>query len=190
MSGTKTLTGICHLILTIWVSNSHGTCGLKRLTHLLKVSKQSLWDLTAHSTGYYAGHSAWQGTSLVAQMVKHLPTIWETWVRSLAWKDPLEKEMATHSRTLTWKSPWMEEPGRLQSRGRKESDTTERLQFTSAWQSGLPLSRGTKASLGQCAKCRISKKSWRASCKTFPDPLDREYKEMKKQTNRIWRRRL
>ena len=53
--------------------------------------------------------------SLVAQMVKRLPAMWETWVQSLGWEDPLEKEMATHSRTLAWKIPWMEEPDRLQS---------------------------------------------------------------------------
>ena len=47
-------------------------------------------------------------------MVKHLPTVQETWVRSLGGKDPLEKEMATHSSTLAWKTPWMEEPCRLQ----------------------------------------------------------------------------
>ena len=50
---------------------------------------------------------------LVAQMVKHLPAIRETWVQSLGWEDPLEKEMATHSSTLAWKIPWTEEPGRL-----------------------------------------------------------------------------
>ena len=49
-------------------------------------------------------------------MVKHLPTMQETQVRSLGWED-LEKEMATHSSTLAWKLPWMEEPGRLQSMG-------------------------------------------------------------------------
>ena len=53
--------------------------------------------------------------SLVAQMVKRLPAVWETQVRSLGWEDPLEKEMATHSSTLAWKIPWTEEPGRLQS---------------------------------------------------------------------------
>ena len=52
-------------------------------------------------------------TSLVAQMVKHLPAMQETWVQSLGQEDPLEKEMATHSSTLAWKIPWMEEPGRL-----------------------------------------------------------------------------
>ena len=55
------------------------------------------------------------GSSLVAQMVKHLPTMQETWVRSLGQEDRLEKEMTTHSNTLAWKIPWMEEPGRLQS---------------------------------------------------------------------------
>ena len=53
----------------------------------------------------------------VAQMVKRLPAMQETQVQSLAWEDPLEKEMATHSHTLAWKIPWTEEPVRLQSRG-------------------------------------------------------------------------
>ena len=52
-------------------------------------------------------------TSLVAQTVKRLPTMWETQVRSLGWEDPPEKEMATHYSTLAWKVPWTEEPGRL-----------------------------------------------------------------------------
>ena len=51
--------------------------------------------------------------SLVAQMVKRLPAMQETRVRFLGWEDPLEKEMATHSSTLAWKTLWMEEPGRL-----------------------------------------------------------------------------
>ena len=54
-------------------------------------------------------------TSLVAQMVKCLSTMWETQVQSLGWEDPLEKEMAIHSSTIAWKIPWTEEPGRLQS---------------------------------------------------------------------------
>ena len=53
----------------------------------------------------------------MAQTVKHLPTMLETWVQSLGQEDPLEKEMATHSSTLPWKIPRMEEPGRLQSMG-------------------------------------------------------------------------
>ena len=56
-------------------------------------------------------------TSLVAQMVKRLPTMQETGVQSLGQEDLLEKEMATHSSILAWKIPWMEEPGRLQSMG-------------------------------------------------------------------------
>ena len=55
--------------------------------------------------------------SLLAQTVRHLPTVWETRVQSLGWEDPLEKEMATHSSTAAWKIPWTEEPGRLQSMG-------------------------------------------------------------------------
>ena len=57
------------------------------------------------------------GASLVAQRLKHLPAMRETWVRSLGWEDPLEKEMATHSSILAWRIPWTEEPGGLQSTG-------------------------------------------------------------------------
>ena len=56
-------------------------------------------------------------STLVAQMVKCLPTMQETWVQSLGREDLLEKEMATHSSILAWKIPWMVEPGRLQSMG-------------------------------------------------------------------------
>ena len=55
--------------------------------------------------------------SLVAQRLKRLPAMQETWVRSLGWEDSLEKEMATHSSILAWRIPWMEEPGGLQSTG-------------------------------------------------------------------------
>ena len=50
-------------------------------------------------------------------MVKRLPTMWETQLQSLGWEDLLEMEMATHSRVLAWKIPWMKKPGRLQSMG-------------------------------------------------------------------------
>ena len=56
----------------------------------------------------------------MAQMVKNLPAMRETWVRFLGWKDPLEKEMATHSSILAWEIPWTEEPGGLQSMGSQE----------------------------------------------------------------------
>ena len=57
------------------------------------------------------------GASLVAQMVKNLPAMQGTWVRPLAWEDPAEKGMATHSSILAWRIPKTEEPGELQSMG-------------------------------------------------------------------------
>ena len=55
-------------------------------------------------------------------MAKNLPAMWETWIRFLSWEDPLEKGMATHSSIVAWRIPQTEEPGGLQSMGRKESD--------------------------------------------------------------------
>ena len=54
---------------------------------------------------------------LVVQTVKDLPAMWEPWIRSLGWEDPVEKEMASHSSILAWRVPWTEESGRLQSMG-------------------------------------------------------------------------
>ena len=65
--------------------------------------------------------------SLVAQTVKSLSAMQKTQVRSLGWEDPLEEDMATHSSILVWRILWTEVPGGLQSMGRKELDTTERL---------------------------------------------------------------
>ena len=59
--------------------------------------------------------------------VKNPPAMRETWVQSLGQEDPLEKEMATHSSILAWRIPWTENPGRLQSMGCKESDTSVQL---------------------------------------------------------------
>ena len=50
-------------------------------------------------------------------MVKNLPAMWETWVRSLGWEDPLEKGMATHSSILAWRIPWTEDPGKATVHG-------------------------------------------------------------------------
>ena len=58
-------------------------------------------------------------------MVKNPPTVQEIQAQSLGQEDPPEKEMATHSSILTWEIPWTEEPGRLQSVGSQESDTTD-----------------------------------------------------------------
>ena len=63
------------------------------------------------------------GTEPGGSAVKDLPAMRETWVRSLSWEDPLEKEMTTHSSILAWEIPGTEEPGRLQSMGSRESWT-------------------------------------------------------------------
>ena len=57
------------------------------------------------------------GASLVAQTVKNLPAVLDTWIRSLDWEDPLKKGVATHSSIVSWRIPWTEEPGGLQSVG-------------------------------------------------------------------------
>ena len=81
-----------------------------------------------HSHTYIHIHTyIW--ASLVAQMIKNLPTKQETWVRSLSQEDPLEKGMATHSNILAWRIPWTEEPGRLWSMG-LQTDTTEAAQHS------------------------------------------------------------
>ena len=60
--------------------------------------------------------------SHVAQLVKNLPAVQETWVQFLGWEDPLEKEVATHSSILAWRILWTEEPGGLQSMGSQRHD--------------------------------------------------------------------
>ena len=69
-------------------------------------------------------------SSLVAQIVKNLPPMQETWVQSLDWEDPLEKGMATHSSILAWRIPWTEQPG-YSPWGHKESNRTEALTHSS-----------------------------------------------------------
>ena len=73
-------------------------------------------------SGISAGEGAdyplqYSWASLVVQLVKNSPTMWETWVRSLGVEDPLEKEMATNCSILTWRIPWTAKPGGLQSSG-------------------------------------------------------------------------
>ena len=74
-------------------------------------------------------------------MVKHLPTMRETWVQSLGREDLLEKEMATHSSILAWKIPWMEDPGRLQSMGslRVRHDWATSLHFIGRTDAEAPI---------------------------------------------------
>ena len=81
------------------VVNNGTICDKERVTSLQSIKKSILL------------------ISLVSQLVKNLPAMWETWVRSLDWEDPLEEDMATHSSILTWRIPWTEGPGGLQSMG-------------------------------------------------------------------------
>ena len=81
------------------------------------------------------------------RLVKRLPAMQETWVRSLGWEDPLEKEMAIHSSILAWRIPWTEEPGGYSPWSCKESDTTEQWTHTQkveGWRcgSGTDLKKG------------------------------------------------
>ena len=75
-----------------------------------------------HLLEFVQTHVLW--ASLVAQMVKRLPAMQETWVRPLGWEDPLEEGMATHSSILAWRIPRTEEPGGLQFMGLQEYDMT------------------------------------------------------------------
>ena len=74
-------------------------------------------NTTVRNYQFFSAQSSLWPTSYMAQMVKNLPAMQETWFRSLGWEDPLEKGMATHSSILAWRIPWTEEPGRLQSMG-------------------------------------------------------------------------
>ena len=76
---------------------------------MLSWSQNKGWGPKQKSLGFQA--------SPVAQLVKNLAAMWETQVQFLGLKDPLEKEMATHSRSLAWRIPWIEKPGGLQSMG-------------------------------------------------------------------------
>ena len=91
-------------------SGASVTCGDLQLNQGLP------WWFSGQETALqYQG--LWPDCSLVAQWVTYLPAMQKTKVPSLGWEDPLEKGMATHSRTLAWEIPWREEPGRLQSMG-------------------------------------------------------------------------
>ena len=96
----------------------------KRLCKSLQEGLPILHSKVLFCTVFFNNH---YDPSLVAQMVKRLSTIRETWVQSLGWEDPLEKEMAIHFSTIAWKIPWTEEPGRIQSMGLQRVDMTERL---------------------------------------------------------------
>ena len=96
-------------------------------------------------------------TSLVVQIVKRLPTMRETWVQSLGREDLLEKKMATHSSILAWKIPWTEKPGRLQSMGSQESDTTEWLFHSHFHDIHIPVHSIVSHLLNKSSSCELSK---------------------------------
>ena len=79
----------------------------------------------------FGNHSLLSWASLVAQTVKNLPAIRETWIQSLGCENPLEKGKAIYSSILAWRIPWTEESGKLQSMGHKALDTTEPLSLFS-----------------------------------------------------------
>ena len=89
----------------------------------MSINRQMDKEVVVHRYGgLLLSHENW--ASLVAQLVKNLPAMQETWVQFLGQEDPLEKEMVTHSTILAWRIPWTKEPGRLQSMGSQESDMT------------------------------------------------------------------
>ena len=103
-------------------------------------SSLNMWKFTVHvllkpGLENFKHYFTIMWTSLVDQMVKHLPTMQETQVRSLGWEDSLEKEIATHSITLAWKIPWTEECRRLQSMGsqRVGHDRVTSLYYRVRW---------------------------------------------------------
>ena len=104
------------------------------------------------------------GASLVAQRLKCLPAMRETWVRSLGREDPLEKEMATHSSILAWRIPSAEEPGGYSPQDRKESDMTEHLHFHLKDNTQMPMTQITKG-LPLSYGCQMSDRlSFTACC--------------------------
>ena len=106
------------VILILSVYEQHMGLGLP--TRVSQLATYGVgWGGPQEATKSSKWHSfyLWDWVSLVAQRLKRLPGMRETQVWSLGREDPLEKEMATHSSTLTWRIPWREEPGRLQSMG-------------------------------------------------------------------------
>ena len=90
----------------------------------------------------------WQAVPWWLRMVKNLPAVWENWLQSVGWEDPLEKGMATHSSVPAWKIPWTEDPGRLQSMGSQRV----RHDWVAATHS-LFTSWATREALIQCVVC-------------------------------------
>ena len=120
------------------------------------------------------GFPGW--ASLIAQSVKSLSAMQETWIRSLGREDLLEKEMTIQSSNLAWRIPWTEEPGRLQSMGLQESNTTERHSTLN------PGNASDKDSTCQCRRCKrggfhpwAEKIPWRRTQQLIPVFLPGEF---------------
>ena len=108
-----------------------------------------------------------QKTSLMAQPVRSLPAMQETWVRSLGWEDPLKKEMATHSSTPAWKIPWTEEPDRLQFMGSQ----TVRHNWATWLQFKMKCISNCQVNETFLSKQLQVPRIYRCSCSPPPDPL-------------------
>ena len=122
----------------------------------------SLHDLKIYEkTSYLLTTSNNRGASLVAQRLKRLPGMQETWVRSLSWEDPLEKEMAAHSSTLAWRIPWGRSLVGYSPWGCKESDTTEWLHFTFLYDWNV------NWLFQSCDHCWVFQICWHIECSTL-----------------------
>ena len=109
----------CHFLLQGIFPTQESNPGLLHCRQTLYRLSTQLNGSLVYPLGDFTGvPKLFHSTTLVAQTVKRLPAMQETWVRFLGWEDPLEKEMAIHSSTLAWKIPWMEEPDRLLAKSR------------------------------------------------------------------------
>ena len=123
----------------------------------MQILKKIICFLYSHITScilYFGSFFSFKGTSLVAQMVKNLPAMWETWVQSLSQEDPQEEGMATHSSILAWRIPWREESGRIQSTGMQRI-TRDWSDWAQAWALELRLSSCHLRGLSCPAACGI-----------------------------------
>ena len=111
--------------------------------------------------GHKLAGDTWLFLNSVAQRLKHLPAMRETWVRSLGQEDPLEKEMAIHSSIIAWRIPWMEEPGGQQSTG------SQRVGHD--WETSLSLSVVTLVQLDRCGG--LGRRVW-TLCDKYEQPLE------------------
>ena len=110
-------------------------------------------------------------TSLVAQTVKHLSTMWEIRVRSLGWEDPLGKEMAPHSSTPAWKIPWTEEPGRLHTVHGVTKSQTRLRDFTFTFMRYIYFCATVKCKSEKAIASHSSTLAWRTTWREEPGRL-------------------